>query len=353
MDATETNTIIELEEEQQGSPERPDFLGYPPCAFKHTFKEGIDGVLGMHRKNTGNILKGYFPEGCDSGSSDPYGDIWRVTQIDHFPDVVASMGFGDFFRKDFVERFVRKGHFKSVWDGPVNEPFEGAGFRDPDGWYTIYAVMPFVMLIDKKKLGNLQAPRHWRDLLELEFQGNVIIPGGEGHIVDALLLYFFKEHGLKGITMLAANVRRVWHPARMAGTAGTSNPEGAAVYVLPWFFAHSCPKTDATSIVWPEDGALANPMYLLVKESRRKEVSAIVEYITGPDLGRKSADSFFPVLNPLVQNRLPEGALFKWLGWDYIKSHDPAELRDSAYTVFVSAWKEAQKGGNHTGGMYE
>ncbi|OPY75846.1 MAG: hypothetical protein A4E65_03389 [Syntrophorhabdus sp. PtaU1.Bin153] len=82
-------------------------------------------------------------------------------------------------------------------------------------------------------------------------------------------------------------------------------------------------------------------------------MSAIVEYITGPDLGRKSADSFFPVLNPRVENRLPEGASFKWLGWDYIKSHDPAELKDYAHTVFLSAWNEVQGGGNHTRGMYE
>ncbi|OPY75845.1 MAG: hypothetical protein A4E65_03388 [Syntrophorhabdus sp. PtaU1.Bin153] len=89
--------------------------------------------------------------------------------------------------------------------------------------------MPFVILVDKRKLGGLQAPRHWRDLLEPEFQGKVIIPGAEDHVVDVPLLYCYREHGLKGVARLAANVKAVWHPARMARTAGTSNPEGVDV----------------------------------------------------------------------------------------------------------------------------
>jgi hypothetical protein len=61
--------------------------------------------------------------------------------------------------------------------------------------------------------------------------------------------------------------------------------------------------------------------------------------MTGPDLGAKSARFCLPVLHPGVDNALPEGATFKWLGWDYIQSHDTAELREYSHALFMSKWK--------------
>ncbi|OPY70394.1 MAG: hypothetical protein A4E63_01699 [Syntrophorhabdus sp. PtaU1.Bin050] len=332
-------------EEEPGEVGHLNFLGYSPCVFKHTFKESLDGVLGVYHKEAGDGFRSYVPSGCDSCGSDMYDDIWKTPNIEDFPDVVTSLGFGDFFRKGFVERFVNKGYFKSAWNIPLTEPFEKAGFRDPDGWYTVYAVMPFVMLIDKKKLGDLQAPRRWSDLLETDFRDKIIISGMEDQVADIPLLYLYKEHGEVGLRRLAANLKTVWPAAQIARTAGSSNPSGAAVYILSWFFAKSCPRTDEASVIWPEDGAYASPLYLLVKESRMKEMAAITDYVTGPELGRKSALSCFPSLNPHVDNGLPEDASFKWLGWDYIKANDPAEAREYAHTVFISELKKTGKRG--------
>jgi len=304
MNKIPIKTSIHFEEEP-GEVGHLNFLGYSPCVFKHTFKESLDGVLGVYRKEAGDGFRSYVPSGCDSCGSDMYDDIWKTPNIEDFPDVVTSLGFGDFFREGFVERFVNKGYFKSAWNTPLTEPFEKAGFRDPDGWYTVYAVMPFVMLIDKKKLGGLQAPRRWSDLLETDFRDKIIISGMEDQVADIPLIYLYKEHGEVGLQRLAANLKAVW----------------------------------------PEDGAYASPLYLLVEESRMKEMAAITDYVTGPELGRKSALSCFPSLNPRVDNSLPEDASFKWLGWDYIKANDPAEAREYAHTVFISEAKKAGKRG--------
>jgi ABC-type Fe3+ transport system substrate-binding protein len=343
MNKIQINTSIQFEEEPHEIGHL-NFLGYAPCVFKHTFKEGLDGVLGAYRKETGTGFKSYVPVGCGSNASDIYDNIWKTPNIEDFPDTVASMTFGDFFRKGFVERFVNKGYFKSVWSTAINEPFEKAGFRDPDGWYTIYAVMPFVMLIDKKKLGNLPAPERWSDLLKPEFRNKVIISGMEDQVADVPLLYLYKEHGEVGLRQLAVNVKTAWPAAQIARTAGSSNPSGAAVYILSWFFAKSCPRTETTSIIWPEDGAYANPLYLLVKKSRMKQVTTITDYVTGLELGRQCALSCFPSLHPHVDNNLPKNASFKWLGWDYIKSHDPAEVREYVHNVFISEWKKSNRG---------
>ncbi len=325
--------------------EHLDFLGYPPCFLKDVFRGGLDGVRYVYREETGTCLKSNIPPYCSNDPENIYSDIWKTSNIEDFPDAVASDGFDDLFRKEFIDTLVSKGYFKSAWNTDLKKPFEKAGFSDPDGWYTVYAVIPFILLIDKNKLDGLPAPRRWSDLLEPRFRNKVIVCGTEGHPVDVPLQYFYKEHGEEGLRRLAANTRAIWHAAHIARTAGSSNPSGAAVYIQSLFFAECCTRTDATSIVWPEDGACTSPLYLLVKESRMKELTAVTDYITGPEFGRKCTQAGFISLNPCVDNNLPEYASFKWLGWDYIKSHDITELRQHVKTIFISELEKRGKGG--------
>jgi ABC-type Fe3+ transport system substrate-binding protein len=331
----------ELSQGNQQNREHLNFLIYTAGILKRTFKEGLDDVAKIYRNETGNGLTTYGPMEWPNYGSDEYEDIWKTTNIDCFPDMVAAMGFGDFFRKEFVKKFVRKGCFKNVWDMPMSSVFEKAGFRDPHGWYTPYSVVPFVMLVDKTKLGGLRAPRQWKDLLEPRFHNNIIISStGEG-AANVPLLYIYKEFGEEGITRLAANIRAIWPAAKIAREAGSISMAGAAVYILSWFFAQSCPRTETVSVVWPEDGAVTSPFYLLVKESKAEEMRAIIQYVTGSGLGHKSARLCLPVLNPDVDNALPEDASFKWLGWNYIQTQDTAELREYSHTLFMSKWKNA------------
>jgi ABC-type Fe3+ transport system substrate-binding protein len=317
-------------------------LAYAACQFKPTFKEHVDVVLRKYCEETGIVLNSHIPLGCGH-NDDAYDNVWQVEDIDDFPDIVASMGFGDFFRKAFVERFVKKGYFASAWTGKINDPFERAGFRDPDGWYTIYSVFPYVMLVDRRRLGSHPVPRSWPDLLHPDLRDRIIINGSEGLVAEVPLLYFFREHGEDGLIRLAANIRDSWHPAQMARAAASNSSKGAAVYIIPWFWSQVRDGSDDVQLVWPEDGALTSPIYLLIKASKRDELSSIVACLTSTELGAKSAQACFPSLNPLVDNKLPERASFKWLGWDYIKSHDLEELRNYTNDVFLNAWR-AKKG---------
>lgn len=319
-----------------------NLLAYAACQFKPRFKEIVDPVLHQYRRETGISLNYHIPMGCGHGE-DEYDGIWEVEDIDDFPDIVASMGFGDFFRQEFVERFVKKGYFSAAWPDAVNETFERAGFRDPDGWYTIYAVFPYVMLVDTRRLGDVPVPRRWSDLLDPALQDKVMTNGAEGQVAEIPLLYFFREHGEDGLIRLAANIRGSGHPAQLVKAATSSRADGAAVYVMPWFFAQARTMVSEVQLVWPEDGALTSPIYLLAKESKKAELKPLVDCIIGAELGACSAQACFPSLNPEVDNHLPEGATFKWLGWDYVKSHDLEEIKTYANEVFLDAWKRKGK----------
>ncbi len=146
-----------------------------------------------------------------------------------------------------------------------------------------------------------------------------------------------------GLIQLAANIRESWHPAQMARAAASSNSKGTAVYIIPWFWAQArSPSTDV-QLVWPEDGALTSPIYLLIKESARAVLKPIIECITGAEMGAKSAQACFPSLHPDVDNKLPENASFKWLGWEYIKSNDLEQLKAYTTEVFSDAWRNKGK----------
>jgi ABC-type Fe3+ transport system substrate-binding protein len=319
-----------------------NLLAYAACQFKPAFKGHIDAVLSQYTRETGATLNCHIPMGCGHNEDD-YDDIWKVENIDDFPDIVASMGFGDFFRQEFVDRFVKKGYFSTAWSGKINEPFERAGFRDPDGWYTIYSVFPYVMLVDTRKLGGAPIPQRWSDLLHPQLQDNIVVNGSEGLVAEIPLLYFFREHGENGLIQLAANIRESRHPAQMVKSAASSNSGGAAVYIMPWFFAQARSMSSYVQLVWPEDGALTSPIYLLAKESKKAELKSVVDCITGPELGANSARSCFPSLNPHVDNKLPQGASFKWLGWDFIKSNNLEKIKTYATEVFLDSWRKKGK----------
>lgn len=327
--------ILRTHEEEAAT--KINFFGYTYCPLKQTFRECFEEVLAKYLTETkNNNFKYSVPFGC--GSTNLYENLWKAESIDDLPEVIASVGFGDFFRQEFVDRFVRKGYFKAVSSNSVSDVFVSAGFIDPDDRYTVYSVSPLVMLIDKKKLGKLPMPQQWSDLLNPVYTDNIIIGASHGDIHEDLFLYIFKEHGEEGLVKLASNIKDGWHASQMAKVAGSMNSEGAAIYVISWMFAESCPRTETTEIVWPLDGALTTPIYLLVKKTALENYKMIIDFVTGSDYGQKSADNYFPVLNPEVDNKLPPGATFKWLGWDYIKAHPMDVLVEYVIKVFRKHW---------------
>jgi ABC-type Fe3+ transport system substrate-binding protein len=337
--------LEKLEELSQTESESPatkfNFIGYTYCPLKLTFKDFFEDALNKYLAKTGDTNFNYYiPSGCSG--DDPCSDIWKAESIEQLPDVIASVGFGDFFREEFVERFINKGYFETAEYTQMDQAFVSAGIPDPDSCYTVYSVFPLVMLIDKKRLGKLPVPKQWSDLLDPAYRNNIIIGASSGEVHEDLLLYIYKEYGEEGLKMLSRNIKTGWHASLMAKVAGTNSSEGAAIYVIPWMFAKSCPRTEVTQVVWPIDGALTTPMYLLVKKSAFDKYKVFIDFIIDTAYGKLSANNYFPVLNGKVDNRLPEGAVLKWLGWEYIKANSMEKLKKYVVNFFYKHHNENQ-----------
>ena len=307
------------------------------CPIKQTARDHFDRVEVQHRKATGEGLRLHIPMGCRS--EDPYEDLANAKSVAELPGIIASMGFGDFMTLDFFKKFVEPGHFKSFQTKPVHPDFANAGLVDPRGWYTVYSVWAHVLLVDTGKLGGLPVPRRWEDLLSPCYAGQIVSDGAhDQRFSPTVLLQFYKDHGEEGVARLAANIREAWHPATMVKTAGSADSRGAAIYIVPWSFARARQWTPHVKLIWPEDGAIASPLYALRRESGSPAVQAAAQALTGAELGQQCARAGFPVLNAAVDNFLPYQAGFRWLGWDYLRHNNVKDLIPLTAAIAEQAW---------------
>ena len=307
-----------------------DLLLYAPCPVKLVVRDRIEAIAGSYARE-GTPLITHIPMGCTS--VDPYDPLYMETDADRLPAVIASIGFGDFWRREFVQRFVHAGVFGSVLPDVVNPLFTAAGMIDPGGAYTIYGVTPYIFLVDHLKLAGRPAPRSWGDLLHPRYGGELVMCGDGDDMADAVLLNVFKEFGEDGITRLAANCKSLMHSSRMAKVSGTGAPDAGAVFIIPLFFAESTKLPEHVEVVWPEDGAAASPLYFLAKKSERARLARLIDFFTHGFGDIDSAAWFIP-LDGSRPSRLPGHARLKWVGWDYVAAHDVNGLRDELAVKF-------------------
>jgi ABC-type Fe3+ transport system substrate-binding protein len=307
-----------------------DLLYYVPCPIKLVAKERIEAIA-LACANEGTPLVTHIPMGCTS--VDPYDPLYMETDPDRLPAVIASIGFGDFWRKEFVQRFVDTGLFGRILPEVVNPMFTQAGMLDPDGMYTIYGVTPYIFLVDHQKLAGRPVPGTWGDLLDPMYKGELVMCGDGDDMADAVLLNIYKEFGEDGLVRLAANCKSLMHSSRMAKVSGTNAPDAGAVFIIPLFFAESTRLPDHVEVVWPADGAAASPLYFLAKKSERVRLASLIDFFIR-DFGDIDSAGWFIPLDGSRPSRLPAHARLKWVGWDFIASCDINALRDELAVKF-------------------
>ncbi len=315
-------------EEGQQVPEKLDMLFYSPCPVKLAVKERIDAIVKEYA-DAGDPVEIRIPMGCTS--VDPFDPLHSETDVQRLPSVIASIGFGDFFRKGFSERFVKTGVFQAVLPEQVHPLHREAGVVDPRGNYVVYGLTPYILLVDTERLGDLPLPRRWDDLLDPRYKGQINMCGDGDDMADAVLMLYYKEHGMQGIERFAANTLGLLHSSRMGKSGGAAHVGG--IYILPYFFAETSKQPKHMRVVWPEDGAAASPLYFLAKKTARPRLDALISFFTKGFGELESAHWFLPLGGP-VPETMPEHARIKWVGWDFIYNQDITAIRDELNLTF-------------------
>lgn len=327
---------------------RWDCLATVPVPIRQTVLDGMTRLLVRHRLLGGAPLDVCFPMG--QGGRTPFGGLRRIRRPDAYPAMVVSCEEGNLFNR----RFYRDhGHaFALEQPGPVAEVFARAGLVDPLGQVGIFAVAPYVLLVDHRRLGGLPAPSGFADLLDPRYRGQVVLSGwqrpGNGGATGGraarynsfFLLAIHMLYGDEGIRALAQTVAGMIHSTQMPRLAG-SNASVGGIYVAPWSLADMCPRRTRTAVVWPQEGAPAWPLWAVGKRDAAARLVPLTGYVFGTELGAILNRNRYPSLCPAVPPVMPAGVRLWWPGWDAVRDPATARRRRHAAALFFDHWRPA------------
>jgi ABC-type Fe3+ transport system substrate-binding protein len=334
----ETGRYRELEATVMNSAGQMNMLTFLPCPLKVPLQSELQVLLECLRREKGLSLN--YSIDTSANKLINYEDyIKYFEEPDEVPDLILTTGY-DFFYKKFIERFIKTGVFARTSGQVVNSQLAEAGIIDPEGSFTVIAVNVLVMVVDTKRLGNLPMPKTWSDLLNPIYEQQVVMRGHGDIFCDIVQMNYFKEYGRQGIAGLAKAVRYGLHPAQMVKELISSRADVPPIHIMPRFFAETITDRRNIAVIWPEDGALAYPVSLLVKAAKMNELKELVDYLTGAHVAQICTDALFPATHPEVEQNLPPDAKFKWLGWDYVKSCDIEVLVEEVNRQFIQAHGE-------------
>lgn len=317
--------------------------GLLPCPVRLPLLENFDGFIEKFSVRTG-LSVSYQLEAASVGADWIAQNIQTIEDAAELPDIFVSAGFETFFDRRTIGRFKEQDVFVDITGEAVNADFDHVDLRDPQRDYSIIAAVPAVFMVNHAERGDLPVPRRWPDLLQPELERKVALPVGDFDLFNAILLALHKEYGQSGIEQLGRCMLKSMHPSQMVKNAKRVAEEKPFVTIMPYFFTKMAGMVDSLEIIWPEDGAILSPIFMLTKRDSLDQVRPIAEFLAGREVGEiLSHKGLFPSLHPEVDNRLNFDHPWQWLGWDYIYQNDIGALIRETNEWFETAMHAADK----------
>lgn len=257
---------------------------------------------------------------------------WIIDRVntgkpDDLSDLFMSAGFELFFDEKLMGKYKNQGIFEDITGlEKLNKDFDNVyiDLKDPEKQYSIIGVVPAVFMVNVDQLNGREMPKSWEDILKPEFESSVSIPMRDLDLFNAIMLHLQQKYGDEAVTKLGRSLMRSMHPAEMVKSP-TRNTSGGipTVTIMPYFFTKMALGNTPLTAVWPEDGAIISPIFLLAKKSSKDKTKRFVDFFFSKEVGQVLAlNGHMPSTNPEVDNGLVEGQKFMWLGWDYINRND-------------------------------
>ncbi|MCK5036540.1 MAG: ABC transporter substrate-binding protein [Candidatus Sabulitectum sp.] len=265
-------------------------------------------------------------------------NIKGVTDSSDLPDLFISAGFDMFFDEEMIGKFKRQGVFADTTTlDRFNSLFDGLNLKDPRGHYALIGVVPAVFLINRDELDGREVPRTWKDIMKPEFEKRVSLPVGDFDLFNGILLNIHKHYGEEGVTKLGRSLLQSMHPSQMV-KSNRMKTQRPIVTIMPYFFTKVVKEGGPMIAVWPEDGAIISPIFMLAKKEKIEKLQPVIDFFASVEVGKiLSHGGLFPSVHPDLDNRIPPENKFMWLGWDYIYSNDISALILKCEALFNKA----------------
>ena len=316
--------------------------GVLPCPIRVPLVEKFSGWL---LENQGKLpcTSDYDLKPASMGVSWIKEDILAnsLNEEERLADLFMSAVFELFFDGKFMKKYREQGVFANTTGiSKLNKNFdnEEIDLKDPAGHYAVIGVVPAVFMVNEKELGERKAPQSWQDILKPEFEKSLSLPLQDLDMFDTILLNMQKNYGEEGVRQLGRALYGSMHPAEMLKSHTKRGIERKpAVMIMPYFFAMTAPPGGPYKLIWPADGAIISPIYLLSKKSSAHKTQPFVDFLFSKEVGEVFAkQGLFPSTHPEVDNGLGERYKFMWLGWDYINKNDIGALIKKSKELFYN-----------------
>jgi ABC-type Fe3+ transport system substrate-binding protein len=309
-------------------------VGLLPCPVRIPLLESFNNFLEEFHKSESTQVNQEL-KAASMGLEWVENNIKGISEASDLPDLFLSAGFDMFFDEKMIGQFKRQGVFQDFTSyKSFNKSFNHIDLKDPAGHYSMIGVVPAVFLINLKELGDRPVPQTWNDILDPVFENRISLPVGDFDLFNGILLNIHKMYGDEGIEKLGRNLLESMHPSQMV-KSDRKKENKPIVTIMPYFFTKMVKEGGNMKAVWPEDGAIISPIFMLSKKKKQNKLLPIVDFFASKEVGEILAiNGLFPSVHPDIENPVKEGNKFMWLGWDYIYSNDISGLITHCETVF-------------------
>ena len=312
------------------------FAGFP-CPLKVPMETELARLLEAREKR-GAPLRSTL-DACDQLSLTERAD--SIEQLDDLPDLIVSGGLNGFLSHPFRQRFLDTELFHRWEEQTVHPRLATLGLTDPTGFFRVIAVNLYVLAVDRSRIGSVPMPRRWADLLEPCYGGTTAICAHGGSFNESALLSLHALLGNDGLRALGRTIGYGLHPSQFIKQLGLGKPDTPSIAMLPLFFARTAKNQENLAIIWPEEGALATPLFMLIKRSSHERLTDVADFFSSRQVADICGGAMFPSLHPAARQAIPDDVPIHWPGWPYLLKNDIAHLRRSVRTTFVEAWQTA------------
>jgi ABC-type Fe3+ transport system substrate-binding protein len=316
--------------------------GILPCPVRIPLMEAFQGWLEENKEKLDSTI-GYELKAASMGVNWLKDSLESTESADVLADIFISAGFDLFFDKNLIGKYKAQNVFEDITGMEhYNKDFENKyiNLKDPDNQYSMIGVVPAVFLVNTQELNGMKMPTSWEDILSEEFENKVSLPIGDFDLFNAILLNINNKYGEEGVKKLGKSLLKSMHPSEMV-KSHIKKSERPVVTIMPYFFTKMTKRGGPMQAVWPKDGAIISPIFMLSKEEKKEKLKPIVSFFASKEVGEiLSHNGRFPSVNPEVDNMISSEHKYMWLGWDYIKKNDIGSLINKCEKIFNEAIKE-------------
>ncbi|MDO5695750.1 MAG: ABC transporter substrate-binding protein [Eubacteriales bacterium] len=263
-------------------------------------------------------------------------EVRRAESTEDLPDVFMSAGFKLFFDKELIGKFVEEGAFR--YDAMrLHDRYRQPDcmLEDPQKNYYVTGTVPAVFIINHAVLGDRPVPQSWEDLMQPIYYNDVAVPMGDLDLFNAILISLYDRYGMDAVRKLGRNFATDLHPSQMV------KKTTPAISISPYFFACMIRGGQGMSYVWPTDGAVASPIFTIIKKSALDRLQPFLEFLTSEETTAVfSANGKFPCTDPKAKDILPPETKLLFPSWDLLNGEDITSLLDRCEAVFYEGVRE-------------